>query len=96
MKVRVSTGAMLKAKAHVDLRTMFFKYISSKKKTRENVGLLMNGVDALVTKDTEKAELLNAFFVSVLTAKASGILGPGHKGEILEKERLSPGRGVLD
>lgn len=46
---------------------MFFKYISSKKKTRENVGLLMNGMDALVTKDTEKAELLNAFFASILT-----------------------------
>lgn len=75
---------------------MFFKYISSKKKTRENVGLLMNGVDALVTKDTEKAELLNVFFASVLTAKASGILAPGDKREILEKGRLSPGQGVSD
>lgn len=31
----------------------------------------MNGVGALVTKYTEKAKLLNAFFGSVSTAKAS-------------------------
>jgi len=48
----------------------FFKYISSKRMTREDVGLLLNGVGALVTKDTEKTELLNAFFASVFGAKA--------------------------
>ncbi|GAB0177726.1 target of Nesh-SH3 [Grus japonensis] len=47
----------------------FFKYISSKRKTRENVGLLLNEVGDLVTDDTEEAELLNAFFTSVFTAK---------------------------
>lgn len=40
---------------------------SSKKKTRENVGLLLNKV----MEDTEREELLNAFFALVLTAKAS-------------------------
>lgn len=50
---------------------MFFKYISNKRKTRENVCLLMNGVGALVTKDTDRAELLSAFFASVLPAKAN-------------------------
>ncbi|XP_068785519.1 uncharacterized protein [Struthio camelus] len=54
-----------------DNKKAFFKYIRSKRKTRENVGPLLNGAGALVTKDTEKAELLNAFFASVFTAKAS-------------------------
>lgn len=35
----------------------FFKYISSKRKMRENVGPLLNGVGALVMKDTEKTDL---------------------------------------
>ena len=35
------------------------------------MGPLLNELGALVTKDTEKAELLNAFFTSVFTAKSS-------------------------
>ena len=35
------------------------------------MGPLLNGAGVLVTNDTEKAELLNAFFASVFTAKAS-------------------------
>lgn len=38
-------------------------------KRQKNVGLLRNGAGALVTKDTEKAEALNAFFTSAFTAK---------------------------
>jgi len=38
--------------------------------TRENVGLLLYEVGALVMENMEKAELLNAFFDSVFTAKA--------------------------
>lgn len=40
------------------------------RKTKENVSLLLKGVGALVTKDIEKAELLNAFLALVFTAKA--------------------------
>ncbi|GAB0208273.1 mitochondrial enolase superfamily member 1 [Grus japonensis] len=58
------------AKDVKDNKKGFFKYISSKRKTRENVGPLLNEVGALVTEDTEKAELLNAAFASVFTAKA--------------------------
>ncbi|PKU38353.1 rna-directed dna polymerase from mobile element jockey-like [Limosa lapponica baueri] len=45
-------------------------FISSKRKTRENVCTLLNDVGALVMEDAEKVELLNAFFASVFTAKA--------------------------
>jgi len=53
-----------------DNKKSFFKYISSKQKTRENVGLLLNKVGVLVIEATEKAELLNAFFASVFSTKA--------------------------
>jgi len=70
---------MRKAKVHLELnlardvkdnKKSFFKYISSKRKTRDNMGLLLNKVGALVMEDAEKAELLNAFFASVFPAKA--------------------------
>ncbi|GAB0207763.1 hypothetical protein GRJ2_003242000 [Grus japonensis] len=77
--VRECRGATRKAKAHLELNLAgevkdnkkgFFKYISSKRTTRENVGPLLNEVGALVMEDTEKAELLHALFASVFTAKA--------------------------
>jgi len=77
--VRGCREAMRKAKAHLEFNLArdvkdnmkgFFKYISSKRMTRENVGLLLNEVGALVTEDTEKVQLLNAFIASVFTAKA--------------------------
>jgi len=76
--VRAFKDAMRKAKAHLELKLAsdvkdnkkgFFKYITSKWKTRDNVGLLLNEVGDLVTEDTEKAELLNVFFTSVFSAK---------------------------
>ncbi|GAB0186866.1 mitochondrial enolase superfamily member 1 [Grus japonensis] len=75
--VRVCRDATRKAKAPLELKLARdvkdkedFKYTSSKRKTRENAGSLLNGAGALVMEDTEKAELLNAFFASVCTAKA--------------------------
>lgn len=47
--------------------------------------LLLNEVGALVTRDTEKAEIVNAFFVLVLNAKTSP-----QESQILEvRERIS-------
>jgi len=54
-----------------DNKAAFFTYIRSKWKTRENVGLLLNNVGVVVAEDAEKAELLNALFTSVFSAKAS-------------------------
>jgi len=52
-----------------DSRKLFYKYKDSKSKTRENVGLLLNGAGKIVTKDVEKAKVLNAFFASVFTSE---------------------------
>jgi len=77
--VRALRDAMRKAKVHLELNLArdvknnkkgFFKYISSKRKARDNVGQLLNEAGVLVMKDAEKAELLNAFLASVFSAKA--------------------------
>jgi len=77
--VRARRDAKRKAKAHLELKLArdvkknkkgFFNYISSKRKARHNVGLLLSEVGVLVMEDAEKAELLNFCFVSVFSAKA--------------------------
>ncbi|GAB0206587.1 hypothetical protein GRJ2_003124300 [Grus japonensis] len=97
--VRVCRDATRKAKAQLELNLArdvkdkkkgFFKYISSKRKTKENVGTLLNEVGALVTEEIEKAELVNAAFASVFTAKVdpqeSQTLEVGER--VLRKEDL--------
>lgn len=55
----------------------FYKHISSKSKTRENVGLLMKGAGDQLTEGMEKAKILNAFVFTgeayVQESKASEI-----------------------
>ncbi|GAB0204905.1 mitochondrial enolase superfamily member 1 [Grus japonensis] len=57
----------------------FYRYVSNKRKTRENVGPLQNETEDLVTWDMEKAELLNDFFASVFTNK-----GSSHNNQVTE------------
>jgi len=54
------------------------------------VGPLLNEVGALVMEDTEKAELLNACFASVFTAKAGSqeSQSPEVREKTLRKEDL--------
>lgn len=79
-RVQAPRDGVRKAKTHLkwnrtrDVKSNkegFYKSASSKGKTRENVGLLLNGAVALVMKDTEEAKLLNAFFTSVFAGKGS-------------------------
>lgn len=55
----------------MNLKTSFLKCVSSKKKSRENVGLLLNEVRVLVTGDAGKVEMLNTLFASVFTTKTA-------------------------
>jgi len=77
--VKACRDATRKAKAHLELKLArdvknnkksFFNYISSKRKARDNVGSQLNEAGVLVTEDAEKAEMLNAFFAAVFSAKA--------------------------
>lgn len=52
-------------------KKIFYMFISRKRKTWGNVGLLLIGEGDLVTRDTEKAEVLNTFFTAVFTVKTS-------------------------
>ncbi|GAB0184863.1 mitochondrial enolase superfamily member 1 [Grus japonensis] len=52
-----------------DNKKSFYRYVSDKRRTRENVGPLQNETGNLVTQDMEKAEVLNDFFASVFTGK---------------------------
>ncbi|KAK4831874.1 hypothetical protein QYF61_019886 [Mycteria americana] len=78
--VQSSRDEFRKAKAQMELnlardvkdnKKRFYKYIADKRKTRGNVGPLLDETEDLVTQIIEKAEVLNAFFASVLTSKTS-------------------------
>ncbi|GAB0194936.1 hypothetical protein GRJ2_001958900 [Grus japonensis] len=76
--VQAARDQVRKAKALIELnlardvkdnKKSFYRYVSEKRRTRENVGPLRNETGDLVTQDMEKAEVLNNFFASVFTGK---------------------------
>ncbi|GAB0181631.1 mitochondrial enolase superfamily member 1 [Grus japonensis] len=48
-----------------DNKKGFFKYVNNKRRTRENIGSLLNENGHLTNRDIDKAEMFNAFFASV-------------------------------
>ncbi|GAB0207578.1 mitochondrial enolase superfamily member 1 [Grus japonensis] len=62
-----------------DNKKSFYRYVSDKRRTRENVGPLWNETGDLVTQGMEKAEVLNEFFASVFTDK-----GCSHTAQLTE------------
>ncbi|GAB0175842.1 mitochondrial enolase superfamily member 1 [Grus japonensis] len=75
---------MRRAKAQLELNLAtaikdntkcFYKCIDSKRRAKENLHPLLDAGGNIVTKDEEKAEVLHAFFASVLNSKASCSLG---------------------
>ncbi|GAB0208944.1 mitochondrial enolase superfamily member 1 [Grus japonensis] len=76
--VRAARDQVRKAKAMIEIslardvkdnKKSFYRYVSEKRRTRENVGPFRNETGDLVTQDMEKAEVLNDFFASVFTGK---------------------------
>ncbi|GAB0186968.1 mitochondrial enolase superfamily member 1 [Grus japonensis] len=76
--VRAARDQVRKAKALIEIslardvkdnNKSFYRYVSDKRRMRENVGPLWNETGDLVSQDMEKAELLNDFFASVFTDK---------------------------
>ncbi|KFV12289.1 hypothetical protein N340_06444, partial [Tauraco erythrolophus] len=78
--VRVTRDQVRKAKTLIELNLArdiksnkkgFYRYVSDKKRSRENVGPLRKETGDLATQDMEKAEVVNDFFASVFTGKSS-------------------------
>ncbi|GAB0205150.1 long-chain fatty acid transport protein 6-like [Grus japonensis] len=76
--VQAARDQVRKAKALIELnlardvkdnKKSFYRYVSDKGRTKENVGPLWNETGNLVTQDMEKVEVLNGFFASVFTGK---------------------------
>ncbi|KAK4827846.1 LOW QUALITY PROTEIN: hypothetical protein QYF61_021983 [Mycteria americana] len=70
------------ATAVKDNKKCFYKYISNKRTAKENLHPLLDVGGNIVTKDEEKAEVLNAFFASVFNSKTS--CSPGTQPPELE------------
>ncbi|GAB0183820.1 mitochondrial enolase superfamily member 1 [Grus japonensis] len=73
-----------------DKKNSFYRYVSNKRKMRENVGPLWNEMGELVTQDMEKAEALNDFFALVFTSKCSSQTAQIMEGKGRDWENAEP------
>ncbi|GAB0175757.1 mitochondrial enolase superfamily member 1 [Grus japonensis] len=97
--VRAARDQVRKAKALIELnlardvkgnKKSFYRYVSDKRKTKENVGPLQKEMGDLVTWDMEKAEVLNDFFASVFTGKCSSHTAQVAEGKDRDWENEEP------
>ncbi|GAB0183916.1 mitochondrial enolase superfamily member 1 [Grus japonensis] len=97
--VQAARDQVRKAKALVEInlardvkvnRKSFYRCVSDKRRTRENVGLLWNETGDLVTQDVEKAEVLNDFFASVFTGKCLSHTAQVTEGKGRDWENAEP------
>ncbi|GAB0189727.1 hypothetical protein GRJ2_001438000 [Grus japonensis] len=97
--VRAARDQVRKAEALIELnlardvkdnKKSFCRCIGDKWKTRENVGPLWKETGDLVTRDMEKAEVLNEFFPSVFTSKCSSHTAQVAEGKGRDWENEEP------
>ena len=73
-KAKAQIGLNLSTKVK-DNNKYFYKYINSKRRARESLHPLLDAEGNLVTKDQDKAEVLNALFTSVFNSNTCYTLG---------------------
>ncbi|GAB0208438.1 hypothetical protein GRJ2_003309500 [Grus japonensis] len=97
--VRAARDQDRKAKALIELnlardikdnKKSFYRYVSDKRRMRENVGPLWNETGDLVTQDMEKAEVLNDFFASVFTGNCLSHTAQVTEGKGRDWENAEP------
>ena len=97
--VRAARNQVRKAKTQIESNlgrdikgneNKFYRCVNNKRKAREDVGPLQKETGDLVTRDIEKAEVLNDFSASVFTSKGSSHTAQAveSKGKSLEKKDL--------
>ena len=59
-----------------DNKKVFFGYVNRKRRTKENIGPLLDGEGLLTDSDIGKTEMFNTFFTSVFNAD-DGLQDPG-------------------
>ena len=97
--VRAARNQVRKAKTQIESNlgrdikgneNKFYRCVNNKRKAREDVDPLQKETGDLVTRDIEKAEVLNDFSASVFTSKGSSHTAQAveSKGKSLEKKDL--------